>query len=85
MQNRKTNLKIREKMPLLRSLAQWIVITLFFCITQGFSQTGYAEFPFGESTNVSPDGLFELKTKGCKLHENTCDRKLWLVNNRTKA
>lgn len=55
----------------------------FFSMTAVLGQSRFAEFPFGEKSSTSPDGSFTLNTEGCRPNPIKCDRRLWLVNNRT--
>jgi len=62
-----------------------VLLALFFSATLALSQSRFAEFPFGQRNSISPDGFFTLKTKGCQPNPIKCDRRLWLVNNRTHS
>jgi hypothetical protein len=60
-----------------------ILFASFFSVTGALSQSRFADFPFGENNSTSPDGTFTLKTEDCQLNPIKCDRRLWMVNNRT--
>jgi hypothetical protein len=62
---------------------RYIFVVLLFSATLGLSKSRFAEFPFGETTSISPDGSFTLQTEGCKHNPINCDRRVWVQNNRT--
>jgi hypothetical protein len=66
-----------------------LLLILFLVSSYVHAQKRFADFPFDQKT-TSPDGRFALVNKGCETVPHTskgateCDRKLWLVDQRTK-
>jgi hypothetical protein len=59
------------------------MLAFFFSVPWVLGQSSFAEFPFGQGSSISPDGSFTLKIKVCQPNQGDCDKRLWLVNNRT--
>ncbi len=59
------------------------LVALFFSVAWAFGQSSFADFPFRDNSSISPDGSFTLKMKDCRPNQVQCDKRLWMVNNRT--
>jgi hypothetical protein len=69
-------------MGMLKCIISAAFLALICWWMPAFSQSQFAEFPFGENSSTSADGSFTLQTKGCQPNSINCDRKLWLADNR---
>jgi dipeptidyl aminopeptidase/acylaminoacyl peptidase len=63
-----------------------VFLILFLAVSCAHAQKRFADFPFTDQMTTSPDGRFALVNKGCEAGPKAqCDRKLWLVDRRTKT